>query len=76
MSAKPNYAELKQRIHELMEKMYKEQMPLVGKKCYQAYKGLNSICPWCPKPGEGTSFKIYFPARAAESEKQELETPY
>jgi len=31
-----------------MERMYADQMPLTGKKCYQVYQRRNSRCPWCP----------------------------
>jgi len=35
-------------VNRWMEKMYASQMPLVGKKCYEAYHRRNSPCPWCP----------------------------
>ena len=31
-----------------IEDRYAERMPLVGKKCYKVYQGLQSPCPWCP----------------------------
>lgn len=31
-----------------MEKMYINNMPLIGKKCYQVYQNRTSHCPWCP----------------------------
>ena len=31
-----------------MEKMYKNHVPLIGKKCYLVHQNRNSICPWCP----------------------------
>ncbi|MDZ7695636.1 MAG: PAS domain S-box protein [Deltaproteobacteria bacterium] len=31
-----------------IEDWYAEHMPLVGKKCYRVYQGLDSPCPWCP----------------------------
>ena len=31
-----------------IEQMYAHQMPLAGKKCYQAYQQRQSPCPWCP----------------------------
>ncbi len=31
-----------------MEKMYADQMPLIGKKCYKVYQNSDSVCPWCP----------------------------
>jgi len=36
------------RVNALIEEMYADYMPIVGKKCYQAYQGRKSICPWCP----------------------------
>jgi len=35
-------------VNALMEKMYADYMPIVGKKCYQIYQGRKTICPWCP----------------------------
>ncbi|MBN2018141.1 MAG: PAS domain S-box protein [Candidatus Cloacimonetes bacterium] len=34
--------------NKIMEKMYQEHMPLVGKKCYKVYQERKSLCPWCP----------------------------
>jgi PAS domain S-box-containing protein len=31
-----------------MERMYKKQMPLIGKKCYRVYQDRENICSWCP----------------------------
>ena len=31
-----------------MEDQYAEHMPLIGKKCYKVYQGLQSPCPGCP----------------------------
>ena len=36
------------RINPRMEKMYADRMPLVGKKCYNAFQNSKSICPRCP----------------------------
>ena len=36
------------RTNRWMERMYENQMPVTGKKCYQVYQGRNYICPWCP----------------------------
>ena len=41
-----NYTILK--TNAWLERMCEPQMPLVGKKCYQAYHERDSICPWCP----------------------------
>jgi PAS domain S-box-containing protein len=35
-------------VNRWMEMTYKQEMPLVGKKCYQAYQQRRSPCPWCP----------------------------
>jgi len=36
------------RVNPLMEELYANDMPIVGKKCYQVYQGRETICPWCP----------------------------
>jgi two-component system cell cycle sensor histidine kinase/response regulator CckA len=36
------------RVNGWMEKMYADQMPLVGKKCYEAYQRRSSPCVMCP----------------------------
>lgn len=36
------------RVNNMMEKMHPDKVPLVGKKCYDAYHDRDSICPWCP----------------------------
>ena len=36
------------RVNNWMETMHHEEMPLVGKKCYEVYQKRESICPWCP----------------------------
>lgn len=36
------------RVNKVMEKWYSAAMPLQGKKCYQAYHGLEKSCPNCP----------------------------
>ena len=36
------------RTNKVMEKWYKDSMPLVGKKCYQAYYGNEKACAICP----------------------------
>ncbi len=35
-------------VNSTMEKWYSHALPLVGKKCYQAYHGRSSICEQCP----------------------------
>ena len=36
------------RVNQWMEKMYVDQIPLAGKKCYALYQQRESPCPWCP----------------------------
>ena len=36
------------RVNPWTEKMYASHMPLVGKKCYEAYYGRKSPCAGCP----------------------------
>ncbi|MDY6987587.1 MAG: response regulator [Thermodesulfobacteriota bacterium] len=36
------------RVNKWMEKTHHEDMPLVGKKCYEAYQKRKTVCPWCP----------------------------
>jgi PAS domain S-box-containing protein len=36
------------RVNPWIEKIYGSQMPLIGKKCYEAYQERESPCPRCP----------------------------
>ncbi len=36
------------RVNAWIEKAYAADMPLVGRKCYEAYQNRDSVCPWCP----------------------------
>jgi len=36
------------RVSQWMERMYADQTPLVGRKCYEVYQQRQSPCPWCP----------------------------
>lgn len=36
------------RTNPFMDKLYNNQLPLPGKKCYQVYQHRSSPCPWCP----------------------------
>ena len=36
------------RVNQWMEKLYSDQKPLIGKKCYEVYQQRERICPWCP----------------------------
>jgi len=36
------------RVNPMMEQWFSHHMPLVGKRCYQAYHGRNKICRDCP----------------------------
>ncbi len=31
-----------------MQRMYGREASLTGRKCYQAYQGRTTVCPWCP----------------------------
>jgi PAS domain S-box-containing protein len=55
------------RVNSWMEKMYADQMPLVGRKCYEAYQQRDSVCPWCPcirtiKTGEVQADIVPYPS--------------
>jgi PAS domain S-box-containing protein len=53
------------RTNKWMEEMYRDSMPLCGKKCYKIYQGRDSICPFCPS------------VKASETgEKEVTEVPY
>jgi PAS domain S-box-containing protein len=36
------------RVNSKMEQMYGDQIPVIGKKCYQVYQQREDPCPWCP----------------------------
>ena len=36
------------KVNKLLEQQYADRMPLVGKKCYEAFQQRSSICPRCP----------------------------
>ncbi len=36
------------RVNPVIEKWYSRSMPLVGKKCYSAYRGRDEVCESCP----------------------------
>ncbi|AFM27417.1 PAS domain S-box protein [Desulfomonile tiedjei] len=51
------------RTNATMQKWYKHDEPLIGKKCHEAYQGIDEVCPSCPalqtlKTGQATSFVI------------------
>ena len=55
------------RVNQWMEKMYVDQMPLVGKKCYALYQQRESPCPWCPslrtlETGKAQSTTVPYPS--------------
>ena len=55
------------RVNQWMEKMYVDQMPLVGKKCYALYQQRESPCPWCPslhtlETGKAHSTTVPYPS--------------
>ncbi|MBN1661519.1 MAG: GAF domain-containing protein, partial [Anaerolineae bacterium] len=55
------------RVNRWMEKMYLDQIPLAGKKCYSVYQQRESPCPWCPslrtlETGQVHSTTVPFPS--------------
>lgn len=55
------------RVNPWMEKMYASRIPLLGKKCYEAYQRRRSPCPGCPllrtlQTGEAHSEMLPFPS--------------
>jgi len=36
------------KVNHYIEKAYCDNLPLIGKKCYEVYHGRQSICPFCP----------------------------
>ncbi|MCS7241602.1 MAG: PAS domain S-box protein [Candidatus Caldatribacterium sp.] len=47
------------RVNSFMERLYEEAMPLVGKKCYEAYYGRQTPCFFCPTiPAMATGKKV------------------
>lgn len=55
------------KVNKLMERQYADQMPLIGKKCYEAFQQRGSVCPWCPSTKAMETGKI---------QHIELEVPY
>ncbi|HTZ11221.1 MAG TPA: PAS domain S-box protein, partial [Candidatus Margulisiibacteriota bacterium] len=59
------------RVNPVMEKWYAHAMPLVGKKCYQAYHCSEKPCEVCPTlrtlKDEGVAYEVV-PKRAANGE--------
>ena len=37
-----------ERVNHTVEEWYRDSMPLVGKRCYEAYRGRHEPCPICP----------------------------
>jgi len=55
-------------VNPTMERWYAHAMPLIGKKCYQAYQGSQDFCPVCPSRktrDTGKSFCEVIPKRDA-----------
>ncbi len=46
-------------VNKWMEKKYKSQMPLVGKKCYAVFQKRSSPCPKCPAISAMESGKMF-----------------
>lgn len=55
------------KVNSWMEESYAEEMPLMGKKCYEVYQKRDDLCPWCPslialKTGEKSSSVVPYPS--------------
>jgi PAS domain S-box-containing protein len=55
------------RVNAWLEKMYSSEMPLIGKKCYQAFQNRDTLCPYCPcikaiDDGENHSTIVPYPS--------------
>jgi PAS domain S-box-containing protein len=55
------------RVNQWMEKMYVEEIPLAGRKCYEVYQQRESPCPWCPslrtlETGKAESHAVPYPS--------------
>jgi PAS domain S-box-containing protein len=55
------------RVNQWMEKMYVDEIPLVGRKCYEVYQQRESPCPWCPslqtlETGKAESRAVPYPS--------------
>ncbi|MBN2019465.1 MAG: PAS domain S-box protein [Sedimentisphaerales bacterium] len=67
------------KVNSWMENAHREQIPLVGKKCYQAYHNRNKACEGCPsvntlKTGKPDTIIIPNPCKNIKSEWIELST--
>jgi PAS domain S-box-containing protein/putative nucleotidyltransferase with HDIG domain len=54
------------RVNEWMQKIYSHKIPLIGRKCYEAYQDRKSVCPWCPsvktlRTGEKNTVEVPYP---------------
>jgi two-component system cell cycle sensor histidine kinase/response regulator CckA len=47
------------RVNRWVERLFADQMPLVGKKCYAAFEGRDAPCPECPSVDRGRTGEIY-----------------
>ncbi|MFA5137879.1 MAG: PAS domain S-box protein [Elusimicrobiota bacterium] len=57
------------RVNKWVERTRAERMPVTGRKCYEAYHGRDSICPWCPttrtlETGEASSGVVPYSSKA------------
>ncbi|MCD6467893.1 MAG: PAS domain-containing protein [Thermoplasmata archaeon] len=55
------------KVNRWMEELYRDEMPVVGRKCYEVYQKRNSVCPWCPslkalESGETRSALVPYPS--------------
>jgi two-component system cell cycle sensor histidine kinase/response regulator CckA len=46
-------------VNKWIEKMHHEDMPLIGKKCYEVYQKRKTVCPWCPSAKALSTGKVH-----------------
>ncbi len=64
------------RVNKWVEKMYADQMPLLGKKCYNVYQKMDSPCGFCPSEkviSEGGRHVSVIPYPSAEKPERWFE---
>jgi PAS domain S-box-containing protein len=55
------------RVNKCLEKMYAQQAPFEGRKCYEVYQQRDMPCPWCPslksiETGESQNTVVPYPS--------------
>jgi PAS domain S-box-containing protein len=46
-------------VNRWIERMHHDEMPLIGKKCYEVYQKRKSPCPWCPSTKMLSTGKVH-----------------